>query len=158
MEDNPSELVTSNQQNQNQNSGQYVSCNIYQRTFKTNTVLLQHPSLCRRRIREYNINSNNAINDNNNIAADNDNSNRHESSGNGSHETYFWNEVRGAVFEKCLTNVYEKVVHWKRNLFMMASGAVGKKYINEITRFSIQDSLLNTIALKATHTIPAFLL
>ena len=29
-EDNPSELVASNQQNQNRNSGQYVNCNIYQ--------------------------------------------------------------------------------------------------------------------------------
>ena len=28
MEDNQSELITSNQQNQNQNSGQYDSCNI----------------------------------------------------------------------------------------------------------------------------------
>ena len=42
MEDNPSELVTSNQQSQNQNSGQYVSCNICQRGFKTNRGLLQH--------------------------------------------------------------------------------------------------------------------
>ena len=78
MEDNPSELAASNEQNQNHNSGQYVSCNICQGTFKTNRGLLQHLSFCRKRNREYNVNSDTVINDNNNIAANNDNSNRQD--------------------------------------------------------------------------------
>ena len=56
---------------------------------------------------------------------------------------------------------YEKFVHWKRNLFMMPSGAAGKKYIEEITRLLklwIQDSPLKSIALKAVNVIPASLL
>ena len=56
MENNPSELISSNQQNQNQNSGQYVSCNMCQRRIKTNRGLLQHLSFCRKRNRENNIN------------------------------------------------------------------------------------------------------
>ena len=65
---------------------------------------------------------------------------------------YFWNDVRGTVFEKDLNDAYEKIVHWKRNLFMMSCGAAGKKYIEEITRLLklwIQDSPLKSIALKA---------
>ena len=91
MEDNPSKVVTSNQQNQNQNHGQYVSYKIYQRKFKTKRELLQYLKFCRRRIEEYNIDSNNAINDSNNMAADNDNSDSHNSNRNGDYKTYFWN-------------------------------------------------------------------
>ena len=94
------------------------------------------------------------INDSNNIAATSGKSDSHDPSGNGDYETYFWNDVRGAVFEKDLTDAYEKIVHWKRNLFMMPSGVAGKKYIDEVTRLLklwIQDSPLKSIALKAIH-------
>ena len=159
MEDNPKELVASNQQNQNRNSGQYVSCNICQRVFKTNRWLLQHLSFCRKRNRENNINSNTAINDN--IAATKDKSDSHDPNGNGDYETYFWNDVRGIVFEKDLTDVYKKIVHWKRNLFMMSIGVARKKYVEEIThllKLWIQDSPLKSIALKAIYVMPALLL
>ena len=46
IEENPSELVASNQQNQYQNNVHYVNCNICQRVFKTNRGLLQHLSFC----------------------------------------------------------------------------------------------------------------
>ena len=127
----------------------------------TNRGLLQHLSFCRKRNRENNINSNTAINDSNNIAATNDKSESHDSNGNGDYETYFWNDVRGTVFEKDSNDANEKIVHWKRNLFMMPSGAVGKKYIEEITRLLklwIQDSPLKSIALKTIHVMPVLLL
>ena len=89
MEENPSELVASNQQNQNRNNGQYVNCNICRRAFKTNRGLLQHLSFRRKRNRENTINSNTAINDSNNIAATSDKSKGHNSNGNGDYETYF---------------------------------------------------------------------
>ena len=53
------------------------------------------------------------INDSNNIAVDNDNSDSHDSNGNGDHETYFWNEVRGTEFEKDLADAYEEIVQWE---------------------------------------------
>ena len=149
MEENPSALVPSNQQNQNRNSGQYVNCNICKRAFKTNRGLQQHLSFCRK------------INDSNNIAATSDKSDSHDSNGNGNYETYFWNDVRGTVFEKDLTDAHEKIVHWKRNLFMMSSGAAGKNFIDKVTRLLkllIQESPLKSIALKAIHVMPAFLL
>ena len=88
-------------------------------------------------------------------------SDSHDSSGNGNQETYFWNEVRGTVFEIDLPDAYENIVHWKRNLFMMPSCAAGKKYIEEIARLLklwFQDSSLKTIALKAIQVAPALLL
>ena len=100
MEENPSKLVASNQQNQNRNSGQYVNCNICQRAFKTNRGLPQHLSFCRKRNRKNTINPNTAINDSNNIAATSDKSDNYNSNGNGDYETYFWNDARGTVFEK----------------------------------------------------------
>ena len=103
---------------------------------------------------ENNINSNTAVNDSTNIVAANDKSDSCDSNGNADYETYFWNDVRGTVFEKDLNDAYEKIVHWKRNLFMMPSSAVGKKYIEELTRLLklwIQDSPLKSIALKAIH-------
>ena len=88
MEDNPSELVAANQQYQNQNSGQYVSCNICQRAFKANRRLLQHLSFCRKKGRENSINDNTATNNSNNKAVANDKSDSHESNGNRVYETY----------------------------------------------------------------------
>ena len=169
MEDNTSELITLNQQNENKNSGQSVSSNICQRGFKTNRALLQHLKFCRKRNIENNINSNTAINGSNNIVAATDKSDSHDSNGNGAYETYFWKDVRATVFEKDLndkiekihTNAYEKIIHWKRNLFMMPSGPAGGKYIEEITRLLklwIQESPLKSIALKVIHVMLALLL
>ena len=103
--------------------------------FKTNRGLLRHLSFCRRRNVKYNTNSNTTNNSSNNIPTDNDNSDSHDSNGNGDHETCFWNEDRGTVFEKDLPNSFERIVHWKRNLFIMSSGAAGGKYIEEVTAF-----------------------
>ena len=89
MEDTPSELVASNQQIKNQHSGQYVSCNICQRVFKTNWRFLQHLRFCRKRKRGDNINPNTEINDSNNKAAANYKSDSYDSNGNWGYETYF---------------------------------------------------------------------
>ena len=93
MEENPSELVASNQQNQYQDSVHYVNCNICQRVFKTNRGLLQHLSFCRKRNRENTINPNAAINDSNNAAATSCESDNDDYIGNGDCETYIWNDV-----------------------------------------------------------------
>ena len=93
MEENPSELVASNQQNQNQNSVHYVNCNICQRVFKTNRGLLQYLSFCRKRNRENTINSNVAINGSHNTAATSSKSDKHDYIGNGDYEIYIWNDI-----------------------------------------------------------------
>ena len=138
-----------------------VSAAICQRRFKTNRGLLQHLSFCRKRNRENNINSNTAIDGSNSRDAANDKSDSHNSNRNGGYKRYFWNDVRGTVFKKNLNDAYEKMAYWKQNLFMMPSGAAGKKYIEEITfllKLWIQDSPLKSTALWAIHIMPALLL
>ena len=41
--------------------------------------------------------------------------------------------MAGSTFEKDLNNAYEKIVHWKKNLFMVPSGAAGKIYVEEVS-------------------------
>ena len=42
--------------------------------------------------------------------------------------------MAGSTFEKDLNNAYEKIVLWKKNLFILQSGAAGKRYVEEVTR------------------------
>ena len=63
----------------------------------------------------------------------------------------------GHVFEK----IYDIIVHWKKNLFMLPSGRAGKDYIGEITRLLnawIQDSAMKDITFKAIMVMPSLIL
>ena len=78
-----------------------------------------------------------------------------------SQEKFNWNLVAGSTFEKDLYNAYEKIVQWKKNLFMLPSAAAGKWYVEDVTRLIelwIQDTPLKSISLKSIHAIPALLL
>ena len=64
--------------------------------------------------------------------------------------------MAGSTFKKDLNNGYEKTVHWKKNWFMLPSGAAGKRYDEEVTRLMelwIQDTALKSIPLKAVHVV-----
>ena len=52
----------------------------------------------------------------------------------GDHERFSRNEVAGSRFEALIHDAYEKIIQWKRNIFMLPTGASGKKYIDETTR------------------------
>ena len=58
--------------------------------------------------------------------------------------------------------IYEEIVYWGRNLFKLPSGAAGKKFISEATKwieFWIQDAIeFKDIALKVLVVMPALLL
>ena len=78
-----------------------------------------------------------------------------------SQEKFCRNFVAGNTFEKDLNNACEKIVHWNKNFFMLPSGAVGKRYVEEVTRLMelcTQDTPLKSISLKAIHAMPALLL
>ena len=52
-------------------------------------------------------------------------------------------------------------MYWKKNLFLLPTGAIGKAYIQEVTRLIlawVNDTQLKKIALKAVHVMPALLL
>ena len=68
--------------------------------------------------------------------------------------------MAGSTFEKDLNNGYEKTMHWKKNWFMLPSGAAGKRYVEEVTRLMelwiwIQGTALKSIPLKAIHVMPS---
>ena len=105
--------------------------------------MLQHLNYCRRRNRYE------GDNPNGNIQTENDNhdnlnnnevdeitnaTNSRQNNQNANQEKFYWNDVAGTQFANELNNAYEKIVHWKRNLFMLPSGAAGKNYIDEVTR------------------------
>ena len=72
-----------------------------------------------------------------------------------------WNQVEGEKFFNDLNTVYDKIVYWKKNLFLLPSGHGGKQYVKELTRIInswTNNSPLRTIAMKAIHVMPALLL
>ena len=76
-------------------------------------------------------------------------------------ESFYWGEIKGSEFQKLIDSSYEKVVYWKKNLFMLPSGGTGKSFIREVTRLLnawVEDSPLKTISMKAIHIMPALLL
>ena len=74
---------------------------------------------------------------------------------------FSWGEVDGATITRDLRRAYEEVVHWRRNIFMVPSGAVGKEFVRELTRLLqgfAQDSAIAPIAFHAIMTAPSLLL
>ena len=70
-------------------------------------------------------------------------------------------ESKGSDAKIAIGECYEKVVFWKKNLFMLPNGAAGKNFIREATRLLnawIDDSLIKPICMKAIHIMPALLL
>ena len=75
-------------------------------------------------------------------------------------EKFYWKEVAGSIFERELQQVYEKIVYWQKNKFLVPRGKGGKRFINEITRLInlwAEDLPLENI-IKAIHAMPSLLL
>ena len=76
-------------------------------------------------------------------------------------ENFYWGEVKGSEITNMINTSYEKIVFWRRNLFMLPNGAAGKKFIREVTRLLnswYENSPLARISMKAVHIMPALLL
>ena len=76
-------------------------------------------------------------------------------------ESFLWGETKGSNFVKDLDTMYEKIVYWRQNLFLLPSGRPGKKFIKEITRLVnswIDNTALKQFSLKAIMVMPALLL
>ena len=76
--------------------------------------------------------------------------------------TFRWGEVEdGREFACALNRVYDEVVQWKRNCFMVPSGKAGKAFVQELSRLFdayAEGSALESVAMKAAMTMPALLL
>lgn len=60
-----------------------------------------------------------------------------------------------------INDAYSQIVHWKHNLFMIPSGAQGKRFVGELARLFnafASESALEAFAIKAAMTMPALLL
>ena len=47
-------------------------------------------------------------------------------------EDYYWNTVPGRIHQKDLEKAYNQIVYWRKNIFTVPTGAVGKKIIDGI--------------------------
>ena len=143
MKERSNNITQTNDQNRDKSSDQNVHCDICARMFRTNRALLQHLNFCRRRSKHEgdgpngntqtnNINHEN-LNDNEGDEINNATNSR-QNNQNENQEYFYWNDVAGTQFENELKNFYEKIVHWKRNLYMLPSVVAGKNHIEEVTR------------------------
>ena len=76
-------------------------------------------------------------------------------------EQFFWGEKKGSDFTNPLNEVYERIVFWRKNLFLLPSGSSGKRFIRETTRLInswIDATPVKEIAFKAIMMMPALLL
>ena len=72
-----------------------------------------------------------------------------------------WGSLNGEDFAHAIHCAYMEAVHWRRNVFLVPSGKVGKSFIKELTSLFTayaQGSALESIALEAAMTACAVLL
>ena len=113
-------LLLAVQSNTQNNLGN--ECHIYRRSFCTNRGLLQHLNTCRRRnSANLNTGSNNEPHESNDNKVQKP---EHED------EEFYWNTVPGGVYQKDLEGAYNQIVNWRKNIFMVPSGATGKTFID----------------------------
>ena len=82
---------------------------------------------------------------------------------NNTEETIFypWANASTVITLNAINQVYDKVVFWRKNLFLLPTGSAGKKYIEETTRLMnewLQDSPMKDICFKAIMLMPNLLL
>ena len=125
MSDEPwTSLLPAVQSNTQNNQGN--ECHICRRSFRTNRGFLQHLNNCRRRnTANLNARSNNESDKNNDNEVQEPEQQR---------EDFYWNTVPGGVYQKDLEEAYNQIVYWRKNIFMVPTGAAGKKFIDEISR------------------------
>ena len=72
-----------------------------------------------------------------------------------------WGNYKEPEFVKMLNTVYDKVVFWRKNIFLLPSGRSGKLCIEETTRLInswTHNSSLQDVAFKAIMVMPSLLL
>lgn len=74
---------------------------------------------------------------------------------------FVWGDVDGNSFVSLLDQVYDEIVHWRRNIFSLPTGRSGKMFVMELSRLFnayYPGSSLEGVALKAAMTLPILIL
>ena len=74
---------------------------------------------------------------------------------------FTWGNTQGTEMIQLINEAYDVVVQWKRNIFLVPSGKVGKAFVSEITRLVLgyaEATALEGIALKAVVVMQVLLL
>ena len=74
---------------------------------------------------------------------------------------FVWGEIDGADFRQVIDAAYAEVVHWRRNVFQVPSGAAGKEFVAKLTRLFYayaEQTALESVALTAVMVLPVLLL
>ena len=72
-----------------------------------------------------------------------------------------WGSLGGGDFAHALHSAYAEVVHWRRNVFLLPSGSVGKAFMRELSRLFTafaQASSLESVAFEAIMVASVLLL
>ena len=73
-----------------------------------------------------------------------------------------WGQYSKLDVEQIISAIYEEIVHWRKNVFLLPSGATGKKYLRVMTKFidywNDESHAFKNIALKILMVMPALLL
>ena len=75
--------------------------------------------------------------------------------------SFAWGQLDGQQFTDSITDIYSEAIHWRRNLFNVPTGKVGKEFIFELSRLIrayAEHSALEVIAVKAAMVLPMLLL
>ena len=72
-----------------------------------------------------------------------------------------WNEINGHEFAKCISEIYDESVKWRKNLFKLPSGAAAKEFVTELSHWLEhfnRSTEFQGIALKVYMILPSLLL
>ena len=75
--------------------------------------------------------------------------------------SFRWGTMSGHDFMHVVRCAYDEIVHWRRNVFMLPSGGVGKKFVRELTSLFLayaQGSAMESVAIEAAMVASTLLL
>ena len=131
-------------------NGTLYPCDICNKRYKSQSGLKRHRKNCTRQTRDDIVDITSPIED---TSVEN---NQQEIT-----SRFEWGKYEEAQFVKMLNAVYDKVVFWRKNIFLLPSGKSGKQCIEEtagLINSSIHNSLLQDVAFKAIMVMPNLLL
>ena len=72
-----------------------------------------------------------------------------------------WHDMTGLQFTQTIDNIYDEIVHWRKNLFKLPSGTAGRSFISLLTNWLDhfnRGTKFRRIALKVFMVLPCLLL